>query len=354
MPIIAVADKLKNLLDQSGQKSEFLLVSNESIFNLAASNAGIPIKNIKAYKLRRYWSSKNITEIVNLPIGFFQSLWRVYKFMPDVIFAKGGYVSLPVVAAAWIFRIPIIIHESDSVAGLANSIAAKMANKVAISFRESGNFFPEKKIVFTGNPVRAGILNGDRAGAYNHFGLKTGLPTLLALGGSQGAQKINDILLEIVPKLVAKMQIIHICGIKNYNDIKQAMNRWRFTGVENYHIFPFLYDNLRDAYAVSDLVVSRAGANNIAEIANVGKPAILIPLSSSAGDHQLKNAYYFASRNAAILLEETNLTPHMLYDAIFKILENKALGMNMVRAAHKLIAMDSADRIAKEIFELGK
>lgn len=354
MPIVAVADKLKKLLEQAGEKPEFLLVSNESFFNIAASNAGIPIKNIKAYKIRRYWSSKNITEIINLPIGFFQSIWNVYQFMPDVVFSKGGFVSLPVVAAAWIFRLPIIIHESDSVPGLANRLAAIMADKIAISFKDSNHSFSAKKIVFTGNPMRAEILNGDRAAAFGHFGLKTDLPVMLAVGGSQGSQKINDILLETFPNLAPKVQIIHVCGIKNYTDIKKAMDSWRFAGAENYHPFPFLYDTLRDAYAASDIVLSRAGANNIAEIANIGKPMILVPLHNSAGDHQLKNAYYFSSRGAAILMEETNLTPHLLSDAIFKILENKEIQMKMVRAARQLVVKDSADRIAKEIFELGK
>ncbi len=354
MPIVAVADKLKKLLLEAGEKPEFLLVSNESFFNHAASNAGIPIKNIKAYKLRRYWSLKNITEIINLPIGFIQSIWCVYRFMPDVVFSKGGFVSLPVVLAAWIFRIPIMIHESDSVAGLANSIAARMADKIAISFNDSNSLFPARKIVYTGNPVRSEILNGDRAAAVEHFGLNTREPVLLVIGGSQGAQKINDILLEILPNLILKIQVIHICGIKNYTDIKRAMDDWRFPCVQNYHPFPFLYDTLRDAYAASDVIVSRAGANNIAEIANVGKPAILIPLHNSAGDHQLRNAYYFSSRGAAILLEETNLTPHMLYDTIFKVLENLEVQMKMVRAAHQLVVMDAADRIAREIFKLGK
>lgn len=354
MPIVAVADKLKQLLEQAGKKPQFLLVSSDSFFNVAASKAGIPIKNIRAYKIRRYASIKNITEIINLPIGFLQSVWCVYQFMPDVVFSKGGYVSLPVVLAAWIFRIPIIIHESDSVAGLANSIAARLANKIAISFYDHGGSFPAKKTILTGNPIRAEILNGNKAEACAHFGLIPRLPIMLVIGGSQGAQKINDILIEILPNLVEKIQVIHICGIKNYTDIKKAMDEWRFPGVENYHPFPFLYDTLRDAYAACDIVISRAGANNIAEIANIGKPAILIPLHNSAGDHQLRNAYYFSSRGAALMLEETNLTPHMLYDNIFKILENKEVQMKMIRNAHRLVMPDSAERIAKEIFELGK
>ncbi len=354
MPIVAVADKLKELLVQAGEKPDFLLISSESFFNIAASNAGIPVKNIKAYKIRRYWSLKNITEIINLPIGFVQALFHVYRFMPDVVFSKGGYVSLPVVLAAWIFRIPIIIHESDSVPGLANSIVAAMANKIAVSFYESNSSFSKKKVVFTGNPVRSEILNGDKTAAYGHFGLKAGLPIVLVIGGSQGAQKINDALMEIVPELVPIVQIIHICGIKNYTEVKKEVDNWRFHNSDNYHAFPFLYDTLRDAYAASDIVVSRAGANNITEIANIGKPMILIPLHNSAGGHQLKNAYYFSSRGAAIMLEETNLTPHMLYDSIVKILGNKEVQMKMVRAAHILVVPDAADRIAREIIALKK
>jgi len=354
MPIIAVAEKVKEILSVSHGIPDFLFIGDESPFNEFITNSGIPVKTIKAYKFRRHWSFDNITDLVNLPIGIIQTFFNVYLFMPDVVFSKGGYASFPVVLAAWFFRIPIIIHESDSVAGLANTIEGKMANKVAISFAEEGKYFAKKKIIFTGNPVRQEIFKGNKDRAIEEFGLKRDLPTVLVLGGSQGTQKINNIVLEALAKIVAKVQVIHQCGVGNYEDVKQTISDFGLTNIENYHLYPFLSSNLKDAYAASDLVISRAGANNIAEIISLNKPVILVPLPNSSSGHQLKNAYYYSSKGAALLLDETNLTPNMLYDAIFGILDNKSKQVQMVRAARQLMSPNAAQSIAEEIVKIGK
>ncbi|MBU4338298.1 undecaprenyldiphospho-muramoylpentapeptide beta-N-acetylglucosaminyltransferase [Patescibacteria group bacterium] len=354
MPIIAVAEKVKEILNASGGIPNFLFIGSESPFNEVVANFGIPIKTIKTYKLRRYWSADNFADLVNLPIGIIQSFFYVYSFMPDVVFSKGGYASFPVALAAWVFHIPIIIHESDSVAGLANTIEGKMANKVAVSFTDAGNYFAKKKIIFTGNPVRREIFQGNKDRAIEEFGLKRDLPVILILGGSQGSQKINNIVLEAIVKIVTKVQVIHQCGVGNYKDVKQTIIDFGLANIENYHLYPFLLNNLNDAYAVSDLVISRAGANNIAEIINLNKPAILVPLLNSASGHQLKNAYYYSSKGAALLLDETNLTPNMLYDAIFGILNNKSKQTQMIRAARQLMSPNAAQLIADEVIKLGK
>lgn len=354
MPIIAVAEQIKLLLNAAGEKHEFLFIGPDSFFNEAVVNFGMPVKKIRAYKLRRYWSVKTITEFINLPIGIIQSLWHVYWFMPDAVFAKGGYASFPVVFAAWVYRIPVIIHESDSVAGVANIISSKFANKVAIAYESAGAFFPSKKIVLTGNPIRKEILEGNKEKAREEFSLKNGLPVIFVIGGSQGSQKINEILLQAVQKIVAKAQIIHQCGIENYEEIREETAGWSMPHFENYRVIPFLRENIKDAYAACDIIVSRAGANSISEIVAAGKPSILIPLPTSASDHQLKNAYYFSSRGAAIMLEEENLTPNLLYDTIFGVLENKEKQMQMIRAARALVMPDAAKNIAEEIIKLGK
>lgn len=354
MPIVAVAKKIRFLLSAKNIVPDFLFISSNSSFNAAIIDLGIPVKIIRAYKVRRYWSLQNITEVINFPIGILQALWHIYWFMPDVVFAKGGYVSLPVVIAAWLYRIPVIIHESDSVAGLANVISGKLASKVAISFNEAASYFSPRKVILTGNPIRPEILRGGKDQAEAEFKLAKNLPTILVLGGSQGSQKINEIFLRIVPEIIAKAQVIHVSGIENYEDIKKEITDWQIPHLENYHLYPFLFENLKDAYAASDLVVSRAGANNLAEIISVAKPVILIPLSTSAGDHQLKNAYYYAGRGAAMLLEEANLTPNMLYDAIFGILENKEKQMQMIRAERALAMPDAAQKIAEEVINLAK
>jgi len=354
MPVVAVAEKVKEILSASGETANFLFIGDESHFNAIVSNYGIPVKTIKAYKLRRYWSIQNITELINLPLGVIQAFFLVYSFMPDAVFSKGGFASFPVTLAAWFFHIPIIIHESDSVAGLANIISGKMANKVAIAFSAAENYFSKKKIILAGNPIRREIWQGNRDRAIKEFGLKKDMPVILILGGSQGAQKINNIALEALVKITSRVQVIHQCGVGNYEDIRQAISDFGLANIENYHLYPFLSDNLNDAYAISDLVVSRAGANSIAEIINLNKPAILVPLSNSAGSHQLKNAYYYSSKGAALLLDETNLTPNMLYDAIFGILDNKLKQMQMIRAARQLMSPDAARLIAEEIIRLGK
>jgi len=354
MPVVAVAQKVRLLLSAKNIVPDFLFISSKSSFNAAIADLGIPVKIIRAYKLRRYRSIRNITEIINFPIGVLQALWHLFWFMPDVVFAKGGYVSVPVVIAAWLYRIPVIIHESDSVAGLANIISGKLAKKVAISFNEAASYFSPRKIILTGNPIRPEILQGSKDRAAEEFKLVKNLPTILVLGGSQGAQKINDIFLRLVPQIVAKAQVIHVSGADNYEGIKKEITDWQIPHSENYHLFPFLFEDLKDAYAASDLVVSRAGANNLAEIISLAKPVILIPLSTSAGDHQLKNAYYYATRGAAMLLEEANLTPNMLYDAIFGILENREKQMQMVRAERALAIPDAAEKIAEEIINLAK
>lgn len=354
MPIVAIAEKLKEILNTSREMPNFLFIGTDSLYNEVIANAGIPIKTVRAYKLRRYWSIDNITDLINLPIGIIQAFYYVYSFMPDVVFSKGGYASFPAVLASWVFRIPIIIHESDSVAGLANTIEGKMASTISVSFDETKKYFSRKKTIITGNPVRREILQGDIDRAIDEFGLERSMPTILILGGSQGSQKINNILLEALPKIIKKVQVIHQCGVDNYEDVKQSIADFGLANIQNYHLYPFLLDNLSDAYAVCDLIISRAGANNISEIINLNKPVILIPLPNSAGDHQLKNAFYFSSKGAALMLDEVNLTPNMLYDAIFGILENKAKQVQMVRSARQLMAPDAAQLISEEIIRLGK
>lgn len=354
MPIIAVMNKLKSLLDAQGDSANFLFISNKTIFNESIIRMGIPTRTIKAYKLRRYQAIQNITEIINLPIAFVQSLWHLFWFMPDVVFAKGGFVSLPVVLAAWVYQIPVIIHESDSVAGLANVISGKFSSKIAIAFNEAASYFSKKKVVLTGNPVREEILQGNKETAVEEFNLNNNLPTVLVMGGSQGAQKINETLMSVIPKIISKVQIIHISGIENYEELKKESVSWQMPHMENYHLYPFLFANLKDAYAISNLVISRAGANNIAEIMALAKPSILIPLSTSASEHQLKNAYFYANKGAAVLLEETNLSENLLYDAMFGILDNKEKQMRMVRSIRSIPSYDAAQLIAEEIIKLGK
>ncbi|TSC53680.1 MAG: hypothetical protein LiPW39_139, partial [Parcubacteria group bacterium LiPW_39] len=325
-PIIAVARELKNLVQQNvfqippgeGATIEFMFIGPETIGEEMLASEGIVHKTIMAGKFRRYPSMQNIFDIFKIPLGFLQSLWHLFFFMPNVVFSKGGYGSVPVVLAAWVYHIPILIHESDAVPGVANKFCAKFSKRVAISFNEAAKYFKEGKTALTGNPVRSGILGGSKEQAKNIFGLSGQKPVLLILGGSQGAQALNDVVFEALPSLLGRCEIIHQCGPNNLDSIKQLLENKIPAG---YFLYPFLNEEeLRQAYGAADLIISRAGAGSIAEISALAKPSILVPLPNSAADHQNKNALEFAHFGATIVLEQMNLTPHLFQSQIFSLL----------------------------------
>jgi len=338
---------------------EFLLITPASDFNKNILEAGIQIKTIKAGKLRRYFSWENFRDILKIPVGIIQSLFYVYKFKPAVVFSKGGFASVPPVIAAWILRAPIVTHESDIVPGLANRIIARFASKILISFSAAEKYFDKSKVVLTGNPIRPDIAKGSRENALKFFKLSPDLPTVLIFGGSQGAQKINEMVLEILPNLVKKCQIIHQCGDKNYEEIKNKkfpkatlanVAFGNFT--DRYKLYPFIRDEMKDAYAIADIVIARAGANSLAEIVALKKPNILIPLSTSANNHQPENAKFFSEKNASLIIDETINTSQDLANAIFKLLDDKNLQHQMKQNLSELSPSQNAShKIAEEIMK---
>src|SRR3989344_4118144 len=295
-PVIAVANALKERGD-----AELLLLGDDKFMGQAAKESGIPFCPVMSGKLRRYFSPLAFLDIFKFPVGLIQSLWHIYWFMPDVIFAKGGYVSVLPALVAKLYRIPLYIHESDSIPGLANRILGRMANKIFISFQISATRLDASKTVLTGNPVRKELLTGDKNEAAMLFSLNPDKKTIFIYGGSQGAQKINDIVLESLVMMVGKdLQIIHQCGGGQYETVKTAVNKFikegegSYGGVltQNYRLEPFLgMERIRAAYALADVIVSRAGAGSIFEIALLGKPAVFIPLSTkSSRGEQIANA----------------------------------------------------------------
>ncbi|MDD2753647.1 MAG: undecaprenyldiphospho-muramoylpentapeptide beta-N-acetylglucosaminyltransferase [Candidatus Portnoybacteria bacterium] len=359
-PIIAVVQEIKNLVAENifqiplgeGSSVEFLFIGPDTIGEEALAKEGITHKIIMAGKLRRYASLQNIFDIFKIPCGIVQSLWHLFFFMPNVVFSKGGYGSVPVVLAAWIFRIPVIIHESDSVPGLANKFCAKLSRRVAISFSEAAKYFPAKKTALTGNPVRVSLFGGTAEQARQLFGLSGMKNVILILGGSQGAQVINDLIFTSLLLITKRCEIIHQTGRANFESSKQLIGG---DIPSEYHLFPFLDDGqLAQAYAAADIVVARAGAGTIAEIAAIGKPSILIPLPKSAADHQLKNATEFAYTGGTVIMEQANLTPHLFQSEIFSLLDNPKLLKTMGENAKKFSHPDAAQKIAQEILNIVK
>src|SRR3989338_10952362 len=323
-PVIAVANALKERSANAGGL-DLALLGDDNFMRQAAQENGIKFRSILAGKLRRYFSLLAVLDIFKFPIGFLQSLWHVFWFMPDAVFAKGGYVSIMPALVARLYFIPLYIHESDSVPGLANKFLGRLADKIFKTFQISAEYFDQKKTVLFGNPVRRELLGGNKDEAAKLFNLSTGKKTIFVYGGSQGAQKINNAILESLVMAVGKdLQIIHQCGDTQYQDVKKSIEKLIKEGegqygeliARNHRLYSFLnLEQARSAYALADVIISRAGASNIFEIASVGKPAIIIPIVDTSGDHQLNNAIAF-SKSGAVLIEEDNLTPHIILSQI--------------------------------------
>ena len=353
-PLVAIADKLKAKL---GPEADILYVgSGAAMEKEIMAEQGIKVKHVISGKIRRYFSLQNFVDFFKVPIGFIQSLWLLLWFMPDVVFSKGGYVAVPIVLAAWVYRIPIIIHESDSMPGIANQFLSKFANRIAVAYPSAEKYFPKEKTALLGNPIRFQIIDGDPIMLRQELGFTQGRKTLLVLGGSQGSQSINQAIVRILPQLLQYCQVIHQTGSQHLEEVvHEAAAMGVKAGHDGYYAAGFMSANkLRDAFALCDVVISRAGATFITEIAANGKPAILVPISESANDHQRMNAYALAEIGAALVLEETNLGEHILIDKIEKIFNDEELRRNMTEKIKTFYHPMAAEIIANGIIEIAR
>lgn len=276
----------------------------------------IPYHGISSGKLRRYFSLKNFTDPFRVLKGFNEANHLIKTLKPDVIFSKGGFVSVPVVIAGKRNHVPVIIHESDMTPGLANRISIPSAYKVCCNFPETLKALPEDKAVLTGSPIRQELLTGDPEKARAFCGFTDNKPVILVIGGSLGATAVNQAVRAILPELLKEFQVIHLCG-KGKLDTS-------LSNLEGYVQFEYIQDELRHLFALSDIVISRAGANAICELLALQKPNILIPLSASAsrGD-QILNARSFKRQGFSKVLEEETLTNELLLKSIRELYENR-------------------------------
>ena len=272
-------------------------------------DAGIPYDGISSGKLRRYFDIKNFSDPLRVLKGYGQAKRLMKQYRPDIVFSKGGFVSVPVVLAAKHYKIPVIIHESDMTPGLANKICIPAAQKVCCNFPETLNYLPKDKAVLSGSPIREELLTGDRLSGLQYAGLSANRPVILVIGGSLGSVTVNHAVRSILPKLLSQFQVIHICGKGNLDE--------SLIGTSGYVQYEYVDKPLRHLFAAADLIISRAGANSICEILALRKPNILIPLSAAAsrGD-QILNANSFAKQGFSTVLEEEVLTSDTLYQAV--------------------------------------
>ncbi len=287
---------------------------------------GIKYFPITAGKLRRYFDLENFTDIGRILKGFGQSFKIIRKIKPDIIFSKGGFVSTPVVWAARLCKVPVVIHESDITPGLANKLSIPFADKVCYAFPETGKFILEKKACLTGIPIRKELFNGNANLGMKMCGFKAGKPILLVMGGSQGSKFINDTVREGLNELISVFQICHICG-------KGAIDN-TLIGLKRYKQFEYVTEELPHLFAMSDVVVSRAGATTLFELLALKKPNLLIPLSrrASRGD-QILNAKSFEAQGFSYVLQEEDMNPASLLETALKIYKDRGTIINKMKTS---------------------
>ncbi len=350
-PIIAIAKEMRKIYDKQDLKMFYIGPKDDYSLDLL-NEENIIIKRVLAGKLRRYFSFKNIIDIFKIPIGILQSFFYLFFLAPDLVVSKGGYGSFPVAVAARILHTPIILHESDIVPGLVSKKTSKWTIEIFTSFPNT-EFFPKKKIINIGNAIRKSILNGSEKEAKQVFGLMADKPLILILGGSQGSQKINDVILSILPEILQNFEIIHQTGTKNFSQVKNESNTILTPLFRKYyHPFPFLDEReYKNALRVCSLVVSRAGAGTIFEIASSKKASILIPLPHSAQNHQVKNAYAYYKTGACQVVEQENLKPHFFLEKLKYLFSRPQDIKKMSLSAQEFSRPKAAEMIASYILE---
>ena len=291
--------------------------SYDGIEKKLIADYGIPYTGISTGKLRRYFDIKNLTDPIRVQKGFHEARKALKAIRPDIVFSKGGFVSVPVVHAARTLKIPVICHESDMTPGLANKLCIPAAAKVCCNFPETVRDLPADKAVLTGTPIRAELMSGDRKKALAFPNLTDDKPFLMIIGGSLGAQAVNEAVRAALPQLLPQFHIIHLCGKGKLDE--------SLVGTEGYVQYEYISEELPDLFALSDVVISRAGANAICELLALKKPNLLIPLSARAsrGD-QILNAKSFEKQGFSMLLEEEQVTTETLTAAVRSLYENRS------------------------------
>lgn len=358
-PLIAVAGEVQKIAEQESLVGLKLYYAAPSPYNkqLLFDN-DIRYTYVPAGKIRNYFSILNFFDLFKTGFGVLKAIWTVFRIFPDVIVGKGGFASFPVLLAAKLLRIPVIIHESDTVPGRTNLWASKFASKIAISYPEAEQRFPKEtreKIAYTGQPVRPAIKYPAKEGASEYLKLDEKIPTVFVLGGSQGASNINDVILEALPQLVGEFQVIHQVGKAKINEVREtaAVILGRNQNAGRYKPFDYLNDlAIRMAAGASSVVVTRAGST-LFEIAHWKKPAIIVPIPEPISRDQHTNAYEYARFGGAVVVEEDNFNPSILISEVRRITGDPELAKKMGEAAHNEFAReDAARKIAMEALQI--
>ncbi|MBQ8598061.1 MAG: undecaprenyldiphospho-muramoylpentapeptide beta-N-acetylglucosaminyltransferase [Lachnospiraceae bacterium] len=298
----------------------------------------IPYYGIATGKFRRYLDIKNLTDPFRVIKGFGEARKYLKKIQPDVVFSKGGFVSVPVVRAAASLHIPCIIHESDMTPGLANKLCIPVAQKVCCNFPETMTMLPKDKAVLTGSPIREELTKGNKIAALDLCGFTANKPVIMVIGGSLGAASVNQAVRDALPKLLEDFQVVHICGKDKIDNM--------LLDKEGYVQFEYVKAELKDLFAMADLVISRAGANSICELLALKKPNLLVPLSanSSRGD-QILNAKSFESQGYSMVIDDDDLSPDLLTEKVLELYFTRQTYIDAMSKSNQLSSIKTVMRL---------
>lgn len=354
LPALAVMEELR---ERDLALRPLWIGSTAGVERESAQRAGIPYQAIATGKLRRYLSAQTPVDAARIPLGALQAWRHLRRHRPHVVLSTGGFVSVPTVVAA-ARQAPILTHEQTAILGLATRINARFADVLAVSYDETAAVATSRhqRVVVTGNPVRASLQRGDARRGRAHFGFSEDLPLLYVTGGARGATPLNERIAALLSNLLHQCQILHQTGPASANADAAHLARLREDLPEplraRYHVLEFVRDELPDVYAATDLVLSRAGAGTVAELAYLGKPAVLIPLPGAGGDEQTRNGRLLAEANGAILLPQDQATPERLQEVLTSLLGDRERLATMGRQARQIGRPDAAARLADDLLSL--
>ncbi len=355
-PLLSVVNKIRKISEEKKiLQSEIFYLAEVPYDEDLLFNNNVKFQRIYAGKLKKGFHFSNLFSLFKMAWGVLHALMKMFKIYPDVVFSNGAYVSFPVLVAARILRIPVVLHVSDTVPSRVLLFAGKFAEKISVAFPEATKYFDEGKVAYLGNPIRDDIKHIQKEGAHDYFNLDPRLATILILGGSQGSVIINNTILDSLPKLVEKYQIIHQTGKKNYEDVfgtsgVQLMNNPLKNRYRIYAYFSNL--EIKMAAGAADLIITRAGAGSINEISNWGIPSILIPISEKVSRDQESNAFSYARSGAGIVIRQKNLSPQILRNEINHIFTEEGLHKKMSKSAEDFFKPDADIKIANEIISI--
>ena len=326
-------------LEKEGYES-YYIGSYNGIEKRLIEDFNVPYYGISTGKLRRYFDLKNLSDPFRVIKGYTQALKILKELKPDIVFSKGGFVSVPVIRAASALKIPCIIHESDMTPGLANKLCIPVATKVCCNFPETTKYVPSGKAILTGSPIRSELTTGSKLAALELCGFTANKPVVMVIGGSQGASSVNVMVREALPKLLETFQVVHICG-------KDKVDNLMLT-IPGYKQFEYLKTDLKDVFAMADVVVSRAGANAICELLALKKPNLLIPLQVGSRGDQILNAKSFEEQGFSMVVREDFTDCDILTEKIYELYENRQMYIDKMSESGQMNSIDTIVNLIKE------